>query len=425
MGANLDPPRKRAVFGWAIYDLANSIFFITVNALYFPLWVTEDLKGSDGNLALSLSLATALATIASPLLGAVSDRVGRRMYFLAATTILAVIPTSFLGVRSLPLSLTFFAIANFFFQSGVVFYDALLPEVSTEDNRGRVGSLGISFGFLGTFFGIGVGIVVASLVSEASARPVTFVVTAALFLLFALPCFLFVRESAPVARRSSRPLRDALAQLRQTIRRTNAFRPIRRFLFARFFYTNAISTLPLFITIYVTQELGLTQRQAEFLLLFGILAPIIGAFIGGRLVDRWGPKQTLAASLALWVVALSVTASLPLLASDRWTIWAASALTGLALGGTFASDRPLLLQLSPPEYVGEFFGLHNMAGRFSAIVGPLLWTGVAETLGLGRPAAVASLGGMTLIAFFIARGLPERLSGDPTGTSPPLPARGS
>lgn len=391
------------MLAWSGYDLANTVFLVSIHALHFPLWITEDLGGSDTHLAIAISVATALATISSPLVGAVSDRAGRRMPFLIATTILSVLFTAFLGFPSLPITLTLFVLASFFFQTGVVFYDSLLPAVSSAKTHGRVGGLGVSFGFAGTPLAIAAGVVAEKMTSGGPSRPLTFILVAMLFLIAALPCFIFVREPARVTG-TPRPLADAFRQLRDTARRAKQFPGLLRFLSARFFYTDALNTLLLFIAIYLVDELGMSQRQTDTLLALFFIMPIVSALIGGRFVDRHGPRQVLQVSLVFFVAALSLTASLPYIGdSYGGLVWIAAALTGIAIGGMFASDRPLLIRLTPPEYIGEFFGLHNMAGRFSAIVGPLLWVYVAESLDLGRPLAVGSLAVMALIGMLIIR----------------------
>jgi UMF1 family MFS transporter len=90
-----------------------------------------------------------------------------------------------------------------------------------------------------------------------------------------------------------------------------------------------------------------------------------------------------------------------------WLFWIAGPLAGIALGGTWTADRPLMLQLSPPRYLGQFYGLYAMVGRFAAITGPLLWSFVVDGLGWGRPAAVMSLGIWIVISMLVLRGVPN------------------
>lgn len=108
------------------------------------------------------------------------------------TTLICVGFTAVLGLGGLFITLVLFVIANYCYQAGLIFYDALLPVVSTPENRGRIGGIGIGLGYFGSFIGIGTGLLI--LARDPSAKPMVFQATAALFLLFVLPCFFLVRE---------------------------------------------------------------------------------------------------------------------------------------------------------------------------------------------------------------------------------------
>jgi len=154
-------------------------------------------------------------------------------------------------------------------------------------------------------------------------------------------------------------------------------------------------------------ELGLTERQAQLLLLEAIVAAVLGGFVLGVVVDRIGPKRTLNIVLGLWAVALAAAVAVAVLHLPSGLFWGVAPLIGIALGGTWTADRPYLLILAPPKRLGEFYGLYSLVGRFAAVIGPALWAFVAVTLGLGRPAALMSLLVMIVIAYFILRGVDD------------------
>ena len=130
--------------------------------------------------------------LVAPFLGALSDQTPRRMPFLIATTLVCCAATFLLGITGIFIALLIFIVANVFYQSGLIFYDSLLPVVSTKENRGRVGGIGVGVGYMGSFIGVLMGLIV--LESNPDAKPLVFKLTAVLFLLFAIPCFLWVRE---------------------------------------------------------------------------------------------------------------------------------------------------------------------------------------------------------------------------------------
>jgi MFS transporter, UMF1 family len=396
-----------AIAGWVLYDLGNTLFSFNVISLYLPLWVVNDMGGRDADYGLANSLSMALMLFAAPLLGALSDQGGRRMPYLIVITVLCVCFTALLGQGGIATTLLLFVVANFCYQAGLIFYDALLPVVSTPDNRGRIGGIGVGVGYVGSFVGVGTGLLILS--NDPTAKPLVFQVTAALFLLFALPCFFFVREPR---RADAQPLGfqavgAAVRELRQTVGRLRAYPGLARFLFGRVFYADAANTLIAFMGIYVTNEVGFGERDTQILLLVGIAASIVGGLTWGLVVDRWGPKRTLNAVLGVWSVTFGLIAAIGGLNLPSWLFWIAGPLAGVALGGTWAADRPLMLQLSPPRYLGQFYGLYAMVGRFAAILGPLLWAGIVDGLGLGRPAAVLSLLAMVALAWLILRPVPS------------------
>lgn len=460
-------PPKRAVLSWALYDLANTIFSMNIVSLYFSLWVVNEMGGSDADYGNANSISMALMFFTAAILGALSDQAGRRKPFLIVTTLLCVAFTALLGVGGLALSLLFFIAANYLFQGGLIFYDSLLPVVSTEENRGKVGGFGVGLGYMGSFIGVGSGLLLLSRIGYTG----IFRLSALLFLLFALPCFFFVHEPARAGARSlgrivagaidqtyGRGLRSihnwpryfaiwALLGLGQGILamglvglagqpvrwwflpaglaigllesillmpvvapllHATRYRGLARFLGGRVLYTDPINTLIVFMGIYATNEVGFTATQTQLLLLVSILFAVVGGMAWGLLVDRIGPKRTLNIVLAIWVVALSAVVAIAVFDLSKWFFWGVGTLAGVALGGVWAADRPYMLRLAPPRFVGEFYGLYAMVGRFASIIGPFMWGYIAETLGLGRPAAVASLLVFVVLALIVLQGVDDR-----------------
>ncbi|HIC88068.1 MAG TPA: MFS transporter [Anaerolineae bacterium] len=393
------------IISWALYDLANTVFSMNIISLYFSLWVVNVMGGTDADYGNANALSMLLMFLSAPILGALSDQVGRRMPFLVATSLLCVGFTAMLGVGSLTLSLLFFIIANYMFQAGLIFYDSLLPEVSTEENRGRIGGLGIGLGYMGSFIGVGSGLLLLDRVGYVG----IFRLSALLFLVFAIPCFLFVREQPRTTTRiTTRVVTGAVSQVARTVEHAREFPGLIRFLIGRIFYTDPVNTAVVFMGLYVTNEVGFSETQAQIVLLVAIVFAVVGGFAWGFVVDRIGPKHSLNLVLVLWMIVAAGLILMGLLDLPSILFWPIACLAGIALGGAWAADRPYMLRLSPPRYVGEFYGLYSMVGRFASITGPFLWGFIADTLGLGRPAAVASLLAMIVISFLILQGVDDR-----------------
>ncbi len=423
------------VASWALYDLANTIYSFNIVSYVLPLWVLavyERVGRLEGEANLALGVATAISmalnAIVSPVMGAVSDRAGVRKPFLFVFTVLCILPTAVIGLvgddvgfaigdRYVWTGLAVFAFANFSYQAALIYYDAMLPAVSTADTRGRIGGLGVGLGYVGTIVGA---LSIRALTFSEEGEPTTasFVLSAVLYALFAIPIFVVIRERRGAGVRSGRALlrwdfRGSWAQLITTVRHASEYPGLLRFLVARLLYTDPINTVISFMAVYATKAVGFTEEESLYVLIAVTVAAIIGGLAWGQVVDRIGPKRTLMIVLSLWCVAFIAAAAV---LSKVWFL-GVGAVAGTALAGTWASDRVFMLRLSPRSMVGEFFGLYGLAGKFSAVTGPLIW-GITlavffPTMGVDayRLAILAQLG-LMFAGIFVLRGVSDRPRAD-------------
>jgi len=416
---------SRPVVSWALYDLANTMFSMNIVSFFLSLWVVNVMGGSDGQWAYTLTVSYAIIFVASPFLGALTDQAPRRMPFLVASTLVCVATTAMLGWGGVGTTLVLLVVANVAYQAGLQFYDALLPEVSTPSNRGRVGAMGIGLGYAGSFVGVALGGLLLSdvdLLATAEEKTVrfrwVFQMTAVLFLLAAIPCFLFVKErvrSRPPFRLGA--LRAAGGQVMETFRTVGRFPGLGRFLVGRAIYTDAINTVILFMGIYVVEEVGFSTQGATNVMLVAIAFAVVAGFLWGPVVDRVGPRKALNRALGIWVVVFALAAAVGILGLPGTVFWVVPVLAGVALAGTWSADRPFMLRLTPGDRVGEFYGLYGMVGRFSAITGPLAWGFMVDTLGWSRPVVILTLLAEILLAWWILRTVSDR----PLPDSPDAP----
>jgi MFS transporter, UMF1 family len=401
----------KAVTSWVLYDLANTIFSMGVISLYFSLWVRDQAGAERADTVYGLITAVSMAIIfmVSPLLGAMTDRAPRRMPFLIVSTVVCVAFTAVLARFGFWTTAICFVIANVAYQAGLQFYDALLPEVSTEENRGRIGGIGVGVGYLGSYFAVGIGLWVGT-----GDKALLFTAIAVAFLVFAIPCFLFVRE-----RGNPRPrpigwsmVRDSTSQTIRTLRSGQQYPGLVRFLVGRVFYTDAINTVISIMALYtvnVAVSTGLSeeegQKKAQLILMAAITFAVIGGFVWGRMTDRLGPKRTLGWVLRAWMGIFAFAAAIGLFGLPLWCLYVVAGAAGFALGGVWAADRPYMLRLTPPARIGEFYGLYGMVGRFSAITGPIIWAAVTyltiQVWGV-EPRVGQGIGVLVLTAMIIA-----------------------
>ncbi len=410
---------RRSVVSWVLYDLGNTIFSMNIVSLYFSLYVQDEVGPGRVNWVFTLTTAISMGLIfvLSPVLGALTDHAPRRIPFLIVATAVCVGFTALLGQGGLRLSLVCFVIANVGYQAGLQFYDALLPEVSTEETRGWIGGLGIGLGYIGSYVGVGTGLLM--LQGMHTGKPALFQVTALLFLLFALPAFIWIRERGnPAAKRFTwRAIGAAVRQVEQTLRHSRRYPGLLRFLIGRMFYTDSINTVIAIMGLYVTnlaKQAGLTkaagESYAQLIMLVSITFAILGGLVWGKITDRIGPKRTLSIVLRLWMCVYLAAALMGLLMQKLHIplgcFYVIACATGLALSGTWTADRPYMLRLTPPARIGEFYGLYGMVGRFSAITGPLLWGLIVGWLfernpEVGQPVGVLMMLVLVVVSYVI------------------------
>ncbi|MBA2263294.1 MAG: MFS transporter [Chloroflexi bacterium] len=398
---------------WALYDFANTIFSFAIVSFAMSLWSIRFLGEASGTFwfTAAVSVSVLINAIVSPVLGAMSDRVGRRKPFLGFFTALCIGGTVVIGLVDIRLGLVAFAVANFAYQAALIYYDALLPDVARPIARGRLSGIGVALGYCGTLL-VGVLLLVGiSTDADGRSTPSTFALVAGLFAIFAGPLFLLVREQER-AGSGFRALDAARswAQLGQTIRHAREAPGLLRFIVARFFYSDPVNTAIAVMSAFAVYAVGFTEGQALQVLLILTVVAVIASFGWGFLADRWGPRRTLFAVLGTWAVGLVILtfflATIPFLF--------AGALLGAGLGGVGVVDRLMLLRLTPPERVGEMFGLYGLVGKFSAVLGPIIYGIIVAALlsSLDRGAyqvAIASLFVLLLVGIWILRGVPEGL----------------
>ena len=359
--------KKLTIFSWSMYDFANTIFAMNVISLYFALWVTVDMKGEDILYSWALSGSMLTVALLSPVMGAISDKLGRRMPFLIFFTVICVIFTGFIGLANkLFLGLLFFAIANFCYQTAAIFYNALLPQVSGQDQMGRVSGYGTSLGYCGTITGL---LLVRPFVFKYG-RQAAFIPTAILFLLFSLPCFLFVKErSIQGIGKTKLKIRESFRKVKETFLNIKDCPDLLNFLIATFIALNAINTIIVFMSVYTKKVMGFTDPEIITFYIIATIFAIIGSFIAGFITDRIGSKRTLSIVLGLWCISIL----LAVISFSKPMFWIVGPLVGICLGATWTSARVLVVDLSPRQMVGETFVFYGLVGKTASIIGPLVW----------------------------------------------------
>lgn len=398
-------PGKWKVLAWELYDLSDTVFSGAVLTFYFPLWLTIDIGHSHELFALALSASMILVVATAPLFGSVSDQLHRKLPLLAIAVVLCGICTALIGVfGGIVLGIALFMLANFMYQTGIIFHNSLIFDVSDKKNRGIVSGIGVSSGFVGLL----VVFVALEPVIETYGTRTVFIPIAALYMLSALPLLLTIREGGSRHLVDLSLIRDSYRELYETFHRARKHGNFFRFITSRFLYTEAINTVALFLVIYTIEVGGVTEHDTRWMIIASVVAGAVSAFITGIVVSRTNPKIVLMVGLVGWLVIVAAAT----LATESWMFWLIVPATGVLWAPPQISDRVLLTELAPRGQEGEFFGLFQIAGRRAALIGPAIWLTVSwalhDTGEMRFRIAVLIVGLMLIPGILLLAGVRER-----------------
>lgn len=371
---------RRDVIGWSLYDFANTIYSMNIVSRYLKPYIVEDLGHPDYYFDIPFTGSMILAAILMPALGAMSDRSTKKKIFLFLFTVTC---CSALGLMVLVPSwavlaiLLLFLVANFSYEAGMPFYNALLYSVAEGRQARLVSGVGVAWGYVGAVLGL---IFVMPFVSgdlygydlpliDGAGKLGALAPTAVLFMLFSLPLFLWVKER-PVKATRRISLGKAYRDIWETVRQSRKYPGVLRFLIADYFVEDAVATVILNIGLYCSIVLGLPDQMITTFLIISTLTAVAGSFLIGWLAKLWSLRRLLHIIMVGWAIAL-----LAFVVTDSMAmIWILGSVVGVLLGGLWTTTRPFLAELVPHDELGKFFGLFSLSGRAAAAVGPLLWT---------------------------------------------------
>lgn len=401
------------VIGWCLYDWANSAFPTVISTFVFAAYFTKGVAPDETTGTFLWGNATAIAAVCiavlSPMLGAVADRTGRRKPWLLAFTCLCILATACLWTVEpdpafVTRALALVIVATIGFEFATVFYNAMLAEVAAPERLGRVSGIGWGLGYLGGLSCLVVALFVLIQTDTPPfgldpdmAEPVraTALLVALWFALFSLPTFLMVPESKLREREPlGEAVRDGLRRIWATVRHLRWSQPVTRFLVARMFYADGLTTLFTFGGIYAAGTFGMDFDE---IILFGIALNVtagLGAVAFGWIDDWVGPKRAIAWAL----VGLVVFGTAALLAPDKTWFWGIGMALGTFMGPAQAASRSLMARVAPPDQRAEMFGLFALSGKATNFAGPLI-------LGWATLAFDSQRAGMATIVLFLVVGL--------------------
>jgi UMF1 family MFS transporter len=436
------PPRS-AVIGWIFFGWAAEPFFTLITtfvyAPYFATHVASDPASGQSLWGFATAVAGLLIALMSPVLGAIADASGRRKPWIAAFGALLVIGSFLMwfgrpgDVSAIPSLLLAYGIATVGVEFAIVFNNSMMPTLVPPGEIGRLSGTGWATGYVGGILSLilVLGFLAASpetgrtlfgFIPLFGLDPVTHQgdritgpLTGIWFIIFALPLFLLTPDY-PARQRWREALREGLTDLRQTLGELPKQKSLAAFLLANMIYTDGLVSLFAFGGIYAAGTFGWNTIQIGT---FGILLAIAGTFgawLGGQLDDRLGPKRVIAGSLTILLFAvvaillvnkdsiffIAVAPPVPggalFAASAERAYLLLGCLIGAAGGPLQAASRTLLIRMAPKDRIAQYFGLFALTGKVTSFIGPLL-------IGLITAVTESQKAGMAVLVLFFVAGL--------------------
>ncbi len=396
---------RRNHWRWAFYDWANSAFATTVMAGFFPLFFKQYWSGDSAVttstfwLGLGNATASFLIMVLAPLLGALADAGGnyrRLLLSFAGFGMLATAALCLVDAGQWPWAILLYILAFIGFSGANVFYDGMLPGLTTPEQRNRVSALGYSLGYLGggLLFAINVTMTLKptwfGLADAAAAVKVSFVMVSLWWAVFALPLATARLPASLTTARRRAHIGGSFRQVLSTLRDARRHRNLWLFLIAYWFYIDGVATI-IRMAVDYGMAIGL---PANSLITALLLVQFIGfpcTIVFGRLADHIGTRRGL--WIGLWVYVIATVAAAFM--STSLHFHALACCLGLVQGGVQSLSRALFSQLIPVEQQGEYFGFLNMLGKAAAVLGPLLVGVVAATTHSSR------IGILSVIVLFL------------------------
>lgn len=404
---------SKKIIAWCFYDWANSAFSAIITTFIFATYFTEKVAinkftGTEqwGN---AISIAAVFIALSSPFFGAIADYQGRRKPWLAFFTLITILATAALWyikpeTSYVILALGLVVLAEMGSEVSYVFYNAMLRDLASDDYLGRLSGWGWGSGYLGGLLALILCLVlfienlfgIFHLDAQTSEQVRIIGPFVALWVLvFSTPLFIFTPDRPRTSESLQGSVVKGIKELFHTLRKLKYYKNIFKFLLARMVYIDGLNTVFAFGGIYAAGTFGFTLNKV---IMFGIAANIAAGFgaVGFAWLDDWfGSIKVILLSILIMLVAGCIILS----TNSLLIFWIFGVGLCVAVGPIQAASRSLMIRISPPEMLTEFFGLYTFAGRATAFIAPWL-------LGLTTVAFHSQRAGMGVaFAFLLAGGL--------------------
>jgi len=419
---------KREIFGWAMYDWANSAFSTTIGTVFLGPYLASLAEkaanlstdgfahflgipvAADSFFPYCISFSVLMQVLFLPILGAIADYSHRRKQMMQLFATIGAVSTILMFFVTEPLwwlGGVLFIIANLTFGASIVFYNSYLPDIASEDQRDRVSSFGWAMGYLGDGILLLLNLALY-LLSDKIGIPKDLAVRINLasagiwWLTFAFFTWvrLHPRHATKQLPKGETYARVGFRQLWGTIKEMRNFPETIKFLVAYFLYNDGIQTVISIASTFAVAPLirggvGLDQSTLIIVILMIQFMAFFGALLWGRMANWFGAKRSIVISLFIWA-GVTIYAYFGLKGPSRVVeFFILGACIAVVLGGSQAISRSLYAQIIPSGKQAEYYSFYEVSDKGTSWIGPLLFGLVNQIFGSLRQAI------LSLIFFFI------------------------
>ena len=408
MGLGLRSLSKRER-SWVLYDVGNSAY-VMLAATLIPIYFSA-IAEPGSSAVVAWGYATTVASLAlallMPFLGSLADLKGNKKKFLAGTIGTGAVSLAVMGVPgNAMVFLVIYVFSSVMLNASLVFYDAFLVDATEQDRYDEVSSQGYAWGYIGScipfvvclvivLFGSGFGI------GQLDGIRISFVITAAWWLVFSVPVLRDVHQTHFKARKAHL-FRHTLKGLAGTCKKIARDKRLLMYMLAFFFYIDGVHTIITMSTSYGT-DLGIDSTQLVLALLVTQFVAFPSAIAYGRLAGRFGTKRMLLIAVFAYFCITLFAAFFLRSAAEFWVL---AVCVGLFQGGIQALSRSEFGKLIPKENANEYYGFFDIFGKYATIMGTLLVSVFTQLTG-SSSYGVLSVAVLFIVGFVLLWKMPE------------------
>lgn len=373
----------REVWSWAAFDFANSGYTTVVLTAVFNAYFVGVICGEASWATLLwtsiIAASNILAIVCMPLIGAATDLKANKKFWTVLMSLLCILGTvglAFTGSGTVWLAVMMVIVSNFAYNIGETLNSAFLPEIADEKSMGKVSGWGWSFGYCGGLLTLGLSLAVVLFMQSKGAGaedyvPYTMMITAAVFLVAALPLALWLKERAQPRTEAAfwTLVKQSQASLIETFKSLPRHKNFAWLVASGLSFQGGIAVVVTLAAVYADQAMGFTPDETILLVLLVNITAAIGAFAFGYVEDRIGHKNALIVTLLIWIAMVGVA----YFAQTKPVFWIAANLAGIAMGSSQSAGRALVGVLAPPKDRAAFYSFWNMALWVANIIGPMTY----------------------------------------------------